>query len=248
MPTRIDEFNVTLPDGCLIGVVGEAKLQFTQAPLLELLERRQKGETLFVRGLDPRFCDEIWWIKGPGDLRRGDPQEVIQEYRAAQAQRLRADAQGRQLVLPPALRRGDGRARLIEIETLDALGTPTSAWKSGEEAQIRVTVEFDRDVEDPVIGIMIRTRLGFEVYGTNTELDKIAFGPVRPGERAVVTFAFTCDLCPNEYALTAASHDPDGTWHDWMEDAVAFSVVDDRYTAGVANLRARVNVATTVSD
>jgi len=43
---------------------------------------------------------------------------------------------------------------------------------------------------------------------------------------------------PQEYAITAASHDPDGVWHDWMEDAVAFSVADDRYTAGVANLRA----------
>jgi lipopolysaccharide transport system ATP-binding protein len=49
-----------------------------------------------------------------------------------------------------------------------------------------------------------------------------------------------CDLCPQEYTLTAASHDPDGVWHDWIEDAVAFTVADSRYTAGVANLRATV--------
>jgi len=30
-------------------------------------------------------------------------------------------------------------------------------------------------------------------------------------------------------------------WHDWLEDAVAFSVSDSRYTAGVANLRAQVS-------
>jgi len=42
--------------------------------------------------------------------------------------------------------------------------------------------------------------------------------------------------------LTAASHDPDGVWHDWIEDAIAFSVTDERATAGVANLRARVEV------
>ena len=45
-----------------------------------------------------------------------------------------------------------------------------------------------------------------------------------------------------DYTLTAASHDADGVWHDWMEDALAFSVVDSRYTAGVANLRARVSL------
>ena len=56
-------------------------------------------------------------------------------------------------------------------------------------------------------------------------------------------FKFKCDLCPGEYTLTVASHDPDGTWHDWLEDAVAFTVTDSRYTAGVANLRAQVKLA-----
>jgi hypothetical protein len=50
-------------------------------------------------------------------------------------------------------------------------------------------------------------------------------------------FAFWCELCPGDYRLTVASHDPDGVWHDWLEDAVAFSVSDSRYTAGVANLQ-----------
>ena len=29
---------------------------------------------------------------------------------------------------------------------------------------------------------------------------------------------------------------------DWLEDAVAFAVTGDRYTAGVANLRARATI------
>ena len=63
----------------------------------------------------------------------------------------------------------------------------------------------------------------------------------RPATRSEVTFAFRCELCPEEYTLTVASHDPDGVWHDWLEDAVAFAVSDDRYTAGVANLRAHAD-------
>jgi hypothetical protein len=39
-----------------------------------------------------------------------------------------------------------------------------------------------------------------------------------------------------------ASHDPDGTAHDWLDDAVAVTVADERYTAGVANLRARIAI------
>lgn len=58
-----------------------------------------------------------------------------------------------------------------------------------------------------------------------------------------MSFQFRCDLCPQEYTLTVASHDPDGVWHEWLEDAVAFLVTDSRYTAGVANLRAQVSFA-----
>jgi lipopolysaccharide transport system ATP-binding protein len=68
----------------------------------------------------------------------------------------------------------------------------------------------------------------------------LRLGPVNAGDKLRITYRFRCDLCPGEYTVTAASHDPDGVWHDWMEDAVAVSVTDTRYTAGVANLKALV--------
>jgi len=106
---------------------------------------------------------------------------------------------------------------------------------------VRVTISYREAVEDPVVGILIRTRVGLNVYGTNTELEKVKLGPCAAGSTLEVTFAFRCELCPQEYILTAASHDPNGVWHDWLEDAVAFTVTDTRYTAGVANLRAAVS-------
>jgi len=102
-------------------------------------------------------------------------------------------------------------------------------------------VRYEEPAEDPVVGVMIRTRIGFEVYGTNTELEKLTLGPVQAGDTLEVKFQFKVDLCPTEFTLTAASHDPDGVWHDWLEDALAFAVTDSRYTAGVANLRAKVS-------
>jgi len=136
------------------------------------------------------------------------------------------------------MRRGDGRAQVLRIETLGENGCPTMVWRSGELAVVRVTVRFRDAVADAVVGMMIRTRIGLNVYGTNTELERLALGPRAAGDTVQVSFAFRCELCPEEYTLTVASHDPDGVWHDWLEDAVAFSVADDRYTAGVANLRA----------
>ncbi|MGH9667810.1 MAG: Wzt carbohydrate-binding domain-containing protein, partial [Bryobacteraceae bacterium] len=78
-----------------------------------------------------------------------------------------------------------------------------------------------------------------------TELEKVPIGPCAAGDTVQVTFVFGCELCPGDYTLTAASHDPDGSAHDWLDDAVGLSVVDSRETAGVANLRAQVMVERT---
>jgi lipopolysaccharide transport system ATP-binding protein len=211
-----------------------------------LLSLRRRGATFVLISHDETLlescADEIWWVRDGAMLERGDPGEVLGKYRAWVAAELRSRGSGRRVVVSPAIRNGDGRASLTSIELLDERGEPTVVWRSGENAAIRVTAQFEAAVEDPVIGIMIRTRIGLNVYGTNTELAGIHAGPMQPGDTLRVVFRFNCDLCPGDYTVTAASHDPDGVWHDWMEDAVAFSVADSRYAAGVANLRARVSV------
>lgn len=205
----------------------------------EIEARRRAGGSVVVRSADPHtlrtVADEIWWMSNGSVKQQGDPDEVLRAYQREVLQSLKQTPD-----LSCAMRRGDGRAQLVAIEMLDAHDQPVRAWQSGETARIRVSVRFEAPVADPVVGIMIRTRIGMEVYGTNTELEGLKLGPCEAGETRVVTFEFICSLCPQFYTITAASHDPDGVWHDWMEDAVSFSVADSRYTAGVANLRARV--------
>ena len=48
--------------------------------------------------------------------------------------------------------------------------------------------------------------------------------------------------------LTLAAQDPDGGYYDWLDDAVAFTVADERGTPGVANLRAKVSLETAPSE
>ncbi|HUN70353.1 MAG TPA: Wzt carbohydrate-binding domain-containing protein [Burkholderiales bacterium] len=208
---------------------------------------RRAGSTVLLvsheEDLLLRVADEVWWIDRGRLAGRGDPAQVLTAYRRHIAARFHALAEGSAPAIVPRMRGGDGRAEVLGIETLGENGCPTMVWRSGELAVVKVRVRFQAVVADPVIGIMIRTRIGLNVYGTNTELEKLKLGPRAAGDTIEVTFAFRCELCPEEYTITAASHDPDGVWHDWLEDAVAFAVSDERYTAGVANLRARVSFA-----
>lgn len=207
--------------------------------------RREGATILLVSHEEPllrRLCDEIWWLHGGKLVTRGDPAEILHGYRQHVSKRLREAGEGVAPALSTRLRRGDGRAEILRIETLGADGRSTSVWRSGETAQVRVTVKFRDPVANPVIGILIRNRIGLDVFGTNTELEKALLGERAAGETVRIAFRFNCDLCPQDYTLTAASHDPDGTRHDWIEEAVAISVADSRYTAGVANLRAQVTI------
>ncbi len=249
--------SVEAPAGRLIGP-GDA-LDFSPVPLLLLdhalapldalaRERaaividdlRRTGTTVLLVSHDEpllaRIADEIWWLDRGRLAARGDAAEVLSAYRAHVADRLRESASP---AFAPSVREGDGRAEILSIELLGESG-PTGVWRSGELAVVRVTLRFHAAVENPVVGILIRTRIGLNVYGTNTELEGLKLGPRGSGDTLTLTFAFRCELCPERYTITVASHDPDGTRHDWLEDAVAFTVADSRYTAGVANLRARV--------
>jgi len=207
---------------------------------------RRGGTTILFTSHDEQLlielADEIWWLDHGQLAARGDPAETLAAYRSHIGQRVRDWGQSIQTQLAPRMRRGDGRAQILAVETLGEDGKPTSILRSGEPVMVRVSVRYTQSVPDPVIGILIRTRIGLNVYGTNTELERLKFGPCSPGDALRLNFQFRCELCPQEYTLTVASHDPNGVWHDWLEDAVAFSVTVLRYTAGVANLRAHVSI------
>ena len=213
---------------------------------IALESARRAGSTVLIASYDEkllmRIADEIWWLKDGRIETAGDPREVLPKFRAYVADALSDWGKGRPQPIDLRWRRGDGRASIELLETIDAAGQPALVWRSGDEVAIRVVVRFGEAVESPVLGIMLRTRVGFEVYGTNSELENARIGRCEAGDLVRAVFRFRCDLCPGDYTVTAASHDPDGTAHDWLDDAVAVTVTDSRYTAGVANLRAKVEI------
>jgi hypothetical protein len=207
---------------------------------------RRAGSTVLLASHEQRLletlCDEVWWLEAGELAAKGDPRETLTRYRRSVADQVRAWGETIPPRLAPSFRHGDGRAEVIALETLGANGHPTIVWKSGEYGSVRATVRFHQDAAEPVLGIILRTQIGFEVYGTSTEAEGVRIGPRKAGESVTVVFAFLCDLCPQAYTLSIFLQDPNGTVHDWLDDAVAFSVTDERTTLGVANLRAKVTI------
>jgi len=205
----------------------------------EIAALARKGAVVLIvshdLGLLERIADVVVVMEDGRVEEQGDPGLVLGRYRKEMLARGRA--MGGAAESEPRSRHGDGRAEVRELRV-----EPATA-RSGEEMRVAVKLEFHEAVDRPVVGIQIRSRIGVVVYGTNTELEGVEAGPRAKGERVEAEFRFRCDLCPGEYTVTAASHDPDGTAHDWLEEAILFTIIDDRYTAGVANLRAQVVIS-----
>jgi len=218
-------------------------------------ELRQRGLTVLLVthdiGLVKLLCDRALLLSGGRILCEGSPDDVVNRYNGLVLERQRAfDAQN-----PPPLaetpaeneeplqysyRHGDGQVVVLKAEIYNEAGRPALVLRSGENMRVRVLIHFRERHERPVVGIMIRTRIGMDVFGTNTELEEAAPGPCQAGELWEVNFVFPCGLAPQEYTLTVATQSPDGTSHDWLDGVLAFHVIDTRRVAGVASLRTRV--------
>jgi homopolymeric O-antigen transport system ATP-binding protein len=204
--------------------------------------RERKITVLFVShdlGLVKQLSDRaIFLLQGRIEA-EGAPNDVINRYIGLvlekQAPQIRKDERVRS-----SFRHGDGSSEILAVEILNARGEPASSVGSGECVTVRVRSRFHAATPDPMVGILIRTRIGMEVYGTNTRIERISLGDFQPGDELEVDFRMECWLTPQSYTLTVATQNADGTSHDWLDDAIAFEVVDPRVAAGVANLRAQV--------
>jgi hypothetical protein len=221
--------------------VGDAV--FANRCMRKLQELRERKVTvLFVShdlGLVKQLSDRAILLLNGRVAAEGAPNDVINRYIGLVLARQEAAGrkEGR---LAASFRHGDGASEILSVEILNSCGEPATCVASGEAIAVRVRSRFHRGKRDPMVGILIRTRIGMDVYGTNTRIERTPLGSIEPGDELEVTFRLECWLTPQQYTLTVATQDSDGSSHDWLDDAVAFEVVDTRVAAGVANLRAKV--------
>ena len=203
--------------------------------------RERKITVLFVShdlGLVKQLSDRAILLLHGRIEAEGKPSDVINRYiglvLAREPREKKADR------LHSSFRHGDGASEILSVALLNARGEPAESVASGEPVTVRVRSRFRQATSDPMTGILIRTRIGMDVYGTNTRIEHAPLGDFQPGDELEVDFLIECWLTPQSYTLTVATQNADGSSHDWLDDAIAFDVVDTRVAAGVANLRAKV--------
>lgn len=204
--------------------------------------RERKITVLFVShdlGLVKQLSHRAILLVGGRIHAQGEPNQVINQYIGLVLEKQRAETAPRGK-LAAGFRHGDLTSEVLEVELLGESGEPVHAVSSGEGLRVRVRCVFHEAKADPMVGILIRNRIGMDVYGTNTRVEQVSLGEFEAGDELELEFRFDCWLAPHQYTVTVATQNADGTSHDWLDDVLAFEVVDARQLAGVANLRAQI--------
>jgi len=210
---------------------------------VELKER--KVTVLFVShdlGLVKRLSDRAALMIDGRVAAYGNPSEVVNRYVGLVLERQERDEPRGDLPKAGAsFRHGDGSSEIVSADLVNARGESTRNLEPHETVSIRVRAIARRDIEDPVVGLLIRNRLGIDVFGTNTRIEGVDLGNIAAGEMFEVEFTLDCLLTRQDYTLTVATQHREGYSQDWLDDVLSFSVTDARDVAGFANFKTKVD-------
>jgi len=207
-------------------------------------ELKKKGITvLFVShdlGLVKRLCHRAVLMLNGSIVSEGNPNDVVNQYVGLvhEYQRTKQiEPETGPASISSSFRHGDGTSRILDLRLINSKGETATSIRCGETATVRIRARFYRDCDNPVVGLLIRNRLGMDIFGTNTRIEQQELGFFRAGEELLLDFSFDCLLARNEYTLTVATQHWDGTSQDWLNDALSFAVIEPKDLAGVVHLR-----------
>jgi len=223
--------------------VGDA--MFSSRCVRKFEELRKSGvTTVFVShdlGLVKRLCDRAILMWGGKVECEGLPSEVVNRYVGLVLEREKAERPP-DAAFQQSHRHGDGTSVIESIELLNAAGETARTLLGGETVRVRIRARFLKDCERPMAGMLIRNRLGMDVFGTNSKVEGLDLPAQGAGARIEVDFTFPCLLAGQDYTLTAAMQHDDGMSQDWVDDALTFTVINSRLIAGPASLPTAISV------
>ena len=190
-------------------------------------ELQQRGVTVLLVthdvGLVKLLCDRALLLYRGQVLTEGDPNDVVNRYNGLVLERQRAFEQQNPQPLPPdpaeeileplqyTFRHGDRQVVIVKVELSNEANQPARVFRSGENMRVRVLVHFREPHPHPVVGIIIRTRIGMDVFGTNTELEEAC--PGTGATRRILRGEFCVCLLAYFTGIHVDGRHPIAGWH-----------------------------------
>lgn len=231
--------------------VGDA--YFQHKCISRIREYRDQGTTLLFVSHDPgavkSLCNRAILLDGGAIVKDGAPDSVLDYYNSVIA-RKESDEEIRQVEGKGGrieTRSGNGTARITQVDITKIDGRSARAFLVGEKVVLHCAVDFYEDMDKSTVGILLRDRMGNDVYGTNTTHLGHGDLKVHGGDSLDVAFTLPLNIGPGNYSVCVAVHAGESHLEgncDWWDRCLALQVIagDEPPFVGVVALPVEVAI------
>ncbi len=184
-------------------------------------ELRNKGVTVLLVTHDIgsviQLCDRAYVLHKGELVASGMPKEMGDEYRRRCSESSRKNQIAKienavmsEVTMPSHKKSkvvqeyGDMQVVISNFGLFNVDDKLTEAVLSGDKVLLRVYLTANNECEDPIVAFSIRDLAGNELAGNNTMYLNSDVGALKPGEQALVEFAFKMPFQPGVYNLCLA--------------------------------------------
>jgi lipopolysaccharide transport system ATP-binding protein len=194
---------------------------------------QEEGTTLlFVshdRGAVQAVCDRAILLESGKVLKDGNPEIVMDYYNALIAEKENGKIE--QVILDDGRVEtvsGTGEVHIEMVALHDASDEAVEFINVGDAVTLCINVEVKEDIDELVIGYMIKDRLGQPVFGTNTHYLGASLEKLEKGKKVYYRFSFNANIGVGSYSISVAAHaGQDHLIHnyEWKDNAFIFEVI-----------------------
>jgi teichoic acid transport system ATP-binding protein len=138
---------------------------------------------------------------------------------------------------------GDKRAVIIDYGIFDSDYKITNTIYKMEDFTIRMKVQFQSDIENPIFAFSIKDIKGTELSGTNTVIEDTQVGSVKAGDIIDISFTQKMILQGGQHLLqlgcTGFEHDNLVVYHR-LYDICCIQVISEKTTVGYCDMNSTV--------
>ena len=132
-------------------------------------------------------------------------------------------------------------AEITEVHLDHAGEGVPGVFQGGEQVRMVIRARAQQQLDQPIVGFLVRDRLGQDLFGENT-LPYTALHPVsvKAGSEFSAEFVFCLPMLPNgNYAVMASLANgslADNIQHQWLHDALIINVVSSKVRWGLVGI------------
>lgn len=134
-----------------------------------------------------------------------------------------------------------GGAEIVDVRLVHVGEGIPGVFKGGEKVRMVICVRAKQDLDQPIVGFIVRDRLGQDLFGENTHsFTDLNPSPISAGQEFKAEFVFRLPMLPNgQFAVMASVANGvlrNNVQHHWLHDALIINISSSKVRWGLVGV------------